>query len=107
MASSCRFDMLTNQLEEEVLDIILDKNTSHTNVFQTFAPCMARMGKEDMPLVYNRINKAGSTSMLRLLQELAFQNNFILLSKGLPKVGVKLDLKIYACIRNYKILKKK
>ena len=47
---------------------------------------MNRRDVADRPLVYNRINKAGSTSMLRLLQELAFQNNFILLSKGLPKV---------------------
>ena len=45
-----------------------------------------------MPLVYNRINKAGSTSMLRLLQQLAFQNKFILLSKGRPKVGCQLVL---------------
>ena len=88
--SSYRFDMLTNQLEEEVLDIILDRNTSNMNVFPTFAPCMARRGEDDRPLVYNRINKAGSTSMLRLLQEMAFQNNFILLSKGLPKVKGQL-----------------
>ena len=41
-----------------------------------------------------RINKAGSTSFLRLLEEIAFQNHFVLLSRGLPKVMMIMVFKI-------------
>lgn len=41
---------------------------------------------EQRPLVYNRINKAGSSSLMGLLELLAWPNHFILLAKGLPKV---------------------
>jgi len=41
---------------------------------------------EDRPLVYNRINKAGSSSLLGLFTQLAIPNKFVVVSRGLPKV---------------------
>jgi len=49
-------------------------------------------------LLYNRVNKCGSSTMLSLLEKLGFKNNFLLVRGGLPKLRSlkEMDKKVMA-----------
>jgi len=59
-----------------------DRKTKHLNSVQLAIISV----KKSKVIFYNRVNKCGSTSMLELLGDLGFSNNFTVTGRGLPKL---------------------
>ena len=74
------YDKVSLDLTEEVLSIVGGKVGNGNNISST------EKQKSTNSLIYNRVNKCGSTSLLRLVEDLGFQNGYLVISRGLPKV---------------------
>jgi len=71
------YDEVNRKLDEEAL-LIITGNVSNDSE--------EKLIRNSSSVIYNRVNKCGSTSMLRLLEDLGFRNNFALAGLGMPKL---------------------
>ena len=79
------YDKVWMDLSDEVLSIVSGK-------FQYKSKMSANlMQKTSKSIIYNRVNKCGSTSILQLVEDLGFQNGYIVVSRRLPKVRTLLE----------------
>ena len=74
------YDKVSLDLTEEVLSIVGGKVGNRNKISSN------EKQKSTNSLIYNRVNKCGSTSLLRLIEDLGFQNGYVVISRGLPKV---------------------
>ena len=74
------YDKVSMDLTDEVLSIVAGKTGDGDKDFSN------ENQKSTKSLIYNRVNKCGSTSLLRLIEDLGFQNGYVVISRGLPKV---------------------
>ena len=79
------YDKVSMDLNTEVLSIISGKFKNETKVHAS------QNQKSSKSIIYNRVNKCGSTSLLQLVEDLGFQNGYVVVSHGLPKVRTLLD----------------
>ena len=79
------YDMVSMDLSDEVLSIVSGKFRNRSKL-----PANV-MQKTSKSIIYNRVNKCGSTSILRLVEDLGFRNGYVVVSRGLPKVRTLLE----------------
>ena len=79
------YDKVSIDLNAEVLSIISGKFKNETKVHTS------QNQKTSKSIIYNRVNKCGSTSLLQLVEDLGFQNGYVVVSHGLPKVRTLLE----------------
>ena len=72
------YDKVSIDLNQQVLSIISGKFNNHTVKDVSTV--------KSKSIIYNRVNKCGSTSLMRLVEDLGFQNGYLLVSHGLPKI---------------------
>ena len=81
------YDQVSMNMNSEVLKIIKGNLTKAGKEVDTSS-------RKSRSIIYNRVNKCGSTTLGQLLEDLGFQNRFMVVSHGLPKVrSLQVDQK--------------
>ena len=82
------YQKVQDRLNKQVLSVIKGNINDSDSVTKRGRNKLSQTSKS---IIYNRVNKCGSSSLRQLVDELGFRNDYILVQSGLPRVRTLLE----------------